>query len=699
MKQESVLQIGQVKQERFFQTKLELTNHVRDFIIEQLSYHDMSALEREYKKQIGSDSLGDHGMFQFWFMFFHRFPNGLRGVEWFSSAQGKRISRELQEMLEVWKGLVPRFIQIVDYDEAGVFVEDILTKEKLHMPYAPTMPKPIPWGGALCLLEEMGGGYYINGMTVVIGPHELVKGIARLKELLEEIKQPYEQIVREHYIELLEVMSRRKYGINEQELTELEERTLHYKIIDMDGLFDQLAEDSAFSFDYWEQDEAEISFTGNWQRYEDNVLPLPLYVSQVYGSMKIGGNMLQFTSINVDKTKQFTEWIERQPRIVGFSHEDRAVHQVPKNVVFQTYSIRCEEEVPPQFAAIPQEVLSLEDGSLRLAFLHNLSLEEAVEQGYGEQVEMWLREREFNSFRMQERKGYSSVTADYNTIRRQLGLTTSPFVTLGDSRETRVTDVPDPFPRPSRIREEDVHFYESLGFTPETAQYFFALDVLQFFKDKVLGKSEATYHKYRTGLSMVVSYLSSLRLPSWGRLTENHWRELLSYYYLADNEDASLNQLKAVLTTIKAFIKWLDKKYGTKHAPEVIALIKELEPKLHNTILLWNYYAPSSQRRYVPSILQANWSVLMNMGEQEGIIEGLFQIKKLTSSGMTVQDLEDDTVYQLSTPIPLRKLLEKDMLISGMITESSGRTKGKIVAVERVFPGEALEYIPFEIVV
>lgn len=312
---------------------------------------------------------------------------------------------------------------------------------------------------------------------------------------------------------------------------------------------------------------------------------------------------------------------------------------------------------------------------------------------------MWLREREFNSFRMQEEKGYSSVTADYNTIRRQLGLTLSPFVTLGDARETRVTDTIDPFPRPSCIKEEDIRFYEGLGFTPETAQYFFASDVLQFFKEKVLDKSEATYHKYRTGLSIVVSYLSSLHVSSWGRLTENHWRELLSYYYLANNEDASLNQLKAVLTTIKAFVKWLDKEYGTKNTPEVIALIKELEPKLQNAISLWDYYAPSSQRRYVPSILQAGLAVLMNMGEQDGIIEGLFQIKKLTSSGMTVQDLEDDTVYQLLTPIPLRKLLQKDMLISGMITESSGRTKGKIVAVERVFPGEALEYISFEIVV
>lgn len=101
MKQESVLQIGQVKQERFFQTKLELTNYVRDFIIEQFSYHEMSALEKEYQKQAGSDFLDNSGMFQFWFTFLHRFPNGLRGIEWFFSVRGKRISRELQEKLQV----------------------------------------------------------------------------------------------------------------------------------------------------------------------------------------------------------------------------------------------------------------------------------------------------------------------------------------------------------------------------------------------------------------------------------------------------------------------------------------------------------------------------------------------------------------------------------------------------------------------
>ena len=84
-------------------------------------------------------------------------------------------------MASKWEKLVPRFIQQVDYDENGVIVEDLFTKEQFHMPYCETMQSWIPWGGTLCLLEEFNGGYYMNGVAIIVSPNQLRQAVDFLK--------------------------------------------------------------------------------------------------------------------------------------------------------------------------------------------------------------------------------------------------------------------------------------------------------------------------------------------------------------------------------------------------------------------------------------------------------------------------------------------------------------------------------------
>ncbi|MCP8969358.1 SEC-C metal-binding domain-containing protein [Ectobacillus ponti] len=685
MKRKNEQEAGQARQDHFFRIKHELTLRTWEFISGQLSYQDMLQLQKEYKRRSGRDSFGEEGMFQFWLTFLHRFSNGLRGVEWFSDKQGHRLSQELQSMLQIWKGLIPRFIQMIDYDEQGVIVEDAVTKERLWMPYAPTMPDPIPWGGALCLLEEMGSGYYIHGMALIVGPQELEKGTVRLQEVLEETKQPYEQVIFTYYLELLRVMRKPVHGAENRRMMDLEEKTLYYEVPQTDQVFQELMKDSAFSFDHLSQKEAEISFVGDWTCYTDNALPAVLYMAPVYGTIHVMSGVMKFTSANAVHIQSFIQKAESLHATLHFSHEETRTHRVPEGVIQQTYSIRSEEALSSETALIAQETASLYDKSLRLPAMQNLSLEEAVVQGYREQVETWLRQREFSSYRL--RDAVSAVTADYNTVRKQLGLPLSPFVTLREKRETKLDPAVNPFVQAPLIEEEDFMFYEGLQLTAEAMQSFFVNDVIEFFKQKISGKSEGTYYKYRTGLTILADYLTTLQASSWEEVTVYHWERFLSVYYFETRDDVSLNQLKAVLAVLRALVKWLDRQCGTKTAPAVITLIQETEPKLRRAIALWDYYTPADQRRYMPSLLQTGLAMLPHIGERhEGVIEGLFRVDKLTGTGMIVEHTQQHQVYEVAIPIPARKLLEKNMCFSAFILKPADKMQWKIAAMERVFP-------------
>ena len=53
------------------------------------------------------------------------------------------------------------------------------------------------------------------------------------------------------------------------------------------------------------------------------------------------------------------------------------------------------------------------------------------------------------------------VTADFNTVRRRLGLKKlSPFVTLGEKRQSMITDVMN---KPSALTKEDLLLVEEIG--------------------------------------------------------------------------------------------------------------------------------------------------------------------------------------------------------------------------------------------
>src|SRR5699024_2018410 len=96
----------------------------------------------------------------------------------------------------------------------------------------------------------------------------------------------------------------------------------------------------------------------------------------------------------------------------------------------------------------------------------DLSLREMIQEGRVDEVDTWLKQSEYNIYRIVlEQFEEVKVTADFNTVRKKLGLALSPFVTGGSKRKTGFIDINFDEPAASIVEEEIPHL-EKLGFTP-----------------------------------------------------------------------------------------------------------------------------------------------------------------------------------------------------------------------------------------
>jgi len=134
-------------------------------------------------------------------------------------------------------------------------------------------------------------------------------------------------------------------------------------------------------------------------------------------------------------------------------------------------------------------------------------------------------------------------------------------------------------PSESILTNEDIPFYENLGFTPETIDSFYAKPLVDFFKEKIAGKSENTVRKYKNSLFDLREVLESHSYHSWDDLTETQWENILTNDYFNMFESVSKTQVKDFLSTVKALAKWLDDKENTTISENLLKAMKVTETK------------------------------------------------------------------------------------------------------------------------
>ncbi|ANB61313.1 YecA family protein [Anoxybacteroides amylolyticum] len=667
MNKDRVTEISRVRQERFFQLKTELIEKIQGFLGEKLSffehYNVKKAFHRELKPLKNKDRL-EHFL-PVWSVLFYRYKNGLRGIEWFYEENKGKLSNEERNMVETWMALVPRLVQIVDKEEAGVIVEDRFTSQQLFMPFCETMYEAVPWGGIFSFIEPFGEGHYIHGLTFIESPDGVERAYKQIIQRLAETGASYEQVVFTSFFAILDHM----IGDPPSGKKIKKERvTLHYHVNDVKQLTRSLLEKNVIIIDEESDGYIELSLVGQEVKYEDNVVDGPIYIRQVFGYIDIENNKLRFQSLDVDATDRFKQLMseERVPLI----KETADKVDVPEGVELATYAVHVADGIPSYMGAIAQEmVLAYE--SLHRPVLDGKTPMEWLESGSLERVERWLRQREYASF-MAFASKTGGITPDYNSIRRKLRLPLSPFVTLGEGRQSRMHTL--------KPLEHTSHSHLQMPF--DWAAYFFGSDLLAFFEEKAVGKSAETQQKYRVGIAVLADYFKTKHYASWEEVSENDWHECIVYFYLKTYRDISVHQAKRFISTCKAFAKWLDRKYGTEHAQSVSKITQETEEEVYQAIRLFDKYQPYWSRK------NPIWSVVRNLPREKHV----YQIVSVSSTVM-LRAIDTNDTHRINIPPSLRGFMKKGMFIvcSLMYTEDGKRM---IHYVDTVFPEAAAAYMP-----
>ena len=239
------------------------------------------------------------------------------------------------------------------------------------------------------------------------------------------------------------------------------------------------------------------------------------------------------------------------------------------------------------------------------------------------------------------------------------------------------------------LDESELQFMEEIGIPFEESDQFFIEDIIECFKEKAVGKSQSTYYKYRLGLQTISYFLSEKSPSSWAEITEKDWEQWMTFHYLAFYMDVTMSQVKGLMTVVKSFAAMMDEKYGTKQAPVIRKLIKEIEPSMLAAVKILEAYEPYQERR---------WEVEFDMDQlfaklgsapftTENTAEGVFQVKSVDEERITIQLLGSESpTYQVDIAGELLDTIEQGFILVGTLMKEK---EWKISKLIRVFPREA----------
>ena len=210
-------------------------------------------------------------------------------------------------------------------------------------------------------------------------------------------------------------------------------------------------------------------------------------------------------------------------------------------------------------------------------------------------------------------------------------------MTLREKRQSSITlELPIQETASERVQaplleKDDILFMEEIGIPFEESDQFYIKDIIECFKEKALEKSQSTYYKYRLGLQTISYFLSEKNPSSWADITEKDWEQWMSFHYLAFNMDATMSQVKGFMTVVKSFVAMMDEKYGTKQAPVIRKLIKEIEPSMLAAVKILEAYVPYQERRHEVEFDMDRLFAKLGSAPltTENIAEGVFQVKSV----------------------------------------------------------------------
>lgn len=571
LKKEESLQLVQHQRDQYYQTQQVLVNQLHNFIFEKITYSESIQLQSQFTKRTNRTLSKDieQSFFRNWLYYFYRFENGLRGIEWFYNENEKRLTDDERELAESWTLIPPRLLQLVDKTSDVFVFEDMLTNEQFPMSNdKENMPQFSPWLSTLSMIHKFQGQFFFQGLRPIIGPETMYEAIEKVKEYQLETKQSYEQILMEFFPEILTILLKEK---SEDEAGTHLEYTLSYHVENETNVNEHLRNQDQLHIDKWNENEKKLSWYGNWRAYTDSELEKPVKVVDVYGTITLTNNQLQIHSMDkarVNEMKDMLLGIEQELEFIDEKEEEvTTVGLRVKNMV-----VSIEQDTPRYFALYAQQELDHEI-DVPVPMFDHLSIRQLVKNDREDDALTWLKQAEYMMYHtILHQFGMVEITADFNTVRKELGLSLSPFVTGGDKRKSNYEDI-EPEKTESQVLEDDIPFLEDLGFTPQSADTFYVTDMLHFYKEKAVGKSESTIRKYRNSLSDLREILEEKSAISWEQCNVDIWEEVMMDNYFTLNPDCTKTARRDFISTVKAFLKWLEQEYEETSFDDVLEFV------------------------------------------------------------------------------------------------------------------------------
>lgn len=582
MTKSSIIQLHEVKEERFYQQKHALVLKVKDFLAKKTSVSQQYKLHSEFKRRTehSLSNMVENQFFEFWRIFFNRYENGQRGIEWFVTEQGKRLSKEEQEMSITWQSLMPKLVKLIDRNEKSSLFQDMFTNEQFPLVNVEeNIPGSVaPWSGTLALLEPFDSFYYFNGVRVFEGPMNLEVAVNKVKALQEETGQTFEEIMVDYYPEVLASFIKGEAHVD-KEKSEITQYVLNYKIVDQPSLFEAIQSNSEFITDKWENQLKVCNWVNTWEQYTDNALSGPIHIGNVIGTLTIEGDVLTYVTLDKDSVELFKNMFNKD--MMSLQEQKTHSREVPFKIVTKNTVASLPEGSPQYMLLYANNDIRL-DLDIPLPQLGHKTILDLLNEGRVEEVEAYFQQREYNLYtQVQKEHGNVEITADFNSTRKELGLPPSPFVTGGVERETTIQQIESPAKQKPVVKEEDIPVYELLGFAPATVNNFYSEDLVNFFKEKTDGKSDLTLRKYRNCLFDLREILEGYSVDCWDACNEEFWKQACLKDLPSLYDPLSKTVVKDFMSTMKALAKWLVKEgKASTLSKDVQKVTKDAEEEL-----------------------------------------------------------------------------------------------------------------------
>ncbi|QOY35356.1 SEC-C metal-binding domain-containing protein [Anaerobacillus isosaccharinicus] len=639
LNKQNVIQFSEVKEERFFQQKQSLVEKLDRFIRSKLSTQDLMQLEFQFNDRSSRkvEKKLRNPFSRFWLYFFHQYENSLRGVEWFYKENVTSLTVAEKAMIETWMQLKPKLVQAVEISKEHVIFKDLFTNETFSVcNKKEVVADPIPWYGTLGLLEMFDHNYYFNGVRVMVDPERIDQAAKMISKLVDRTKLSSHEVMMNYFPEILaELLTKSNIEGPKKEKT-IKEYVVQYEVVD------KLAALTFLTQQYGEYeangDEKLFSWVGNMNEYRDSEIDQPIYVGTSYGSFSLKATTLTFNTLKEDKLNEFRKTIETKLDVILLKNEVKTL-QIPFAAEFHNFVLSMDKNIPQYFAMYVQNSLLL-DLDAAIPMFNDRSIRQLVEEGNERKAEVWLQQSEYSVYKNTVSQfGKVEITADFNTVRKELGLPLSKFVTGGENRKTKITEASSD--NRGVVQKEDIPFLEQLGFTPETVDKFYTLDILEFYKDKTIGKGEATVRKYTLSLYDLREVLEHITAKSWDDFNYSVWEYLISIRYIGLFNNMSRTQIKDISSVLKAFTKALDEKYKIKVSNDVTKIFQTCEKQLlkcidiKNSIIPYEYKELLSKHNKNDNFhkLKDNYRSVHRVFQIDQIINNNLVVTELTSSG------------------------------------------------------------------